>query len=483
MITLKNGTDIPLYIQIYQQIKEEILSGILPEGSKLPSTRFLSEMLSVGRNTVENAYLQLSSEGYVESKMGSGFIVQNIHGMISYYSDIDTCKETQKDVEDTGYSKNLIELRTEEGNCKKLYLYNFEYGHLSPEHFPLSLWKKVSNKALALLTAEDMTKYCDPKGEIELRNDLADYLRKSRGVSCSADQIILCSGFEYALSLLSQLIRDNFDEIALEEPGYTGAREIFNNNGLKVIPINVEKDGLNIKALEKASARIVYVTPSHQFPTGVVMPIQKRLLLLEWARNNNGIIIEDDYDSELRYNSRPIPSISSVAGNENVVYIGTMSKALSPSLRVNYMVLPQKLLMRYDENFKMYQSPVSLIQQRIIQQFICGGYWESHLRKIGVISKRKHDVLIQTIQEVLDDRVIIHGRNAGLHILLESTRGLSEKEMINKAKEQGVLVYPVSGFWLHSGNYSDNMVLLGFGNITQTEIVPGIRQLGKAWKS
>jgi GntR family transcriptional regulator/MocR family aminotransferase len=160
-----------------------------------------------------------------------------------------------------------------------------------------------------------------------------------------------------------------------------------------------------------------------------------------------------------------------------------MSKALSPSLRVNYMVLPQKLLMRYDENFKMYQSPVSLIQQRIIQQFICGGYWESHLRKIGVISKRKHDVLIQTIQEVLDDRVIIHGRNAGLHILLESTRGLSEKEMINKAKEQGVLVYPVSGFWLHSGNYSDNMVLLGFGNITQTEIVPGIRQLGKAWKS
>lgn len=468
MITLNNSTNTPLYRQIYEQLKEEIITGVLPEGSRLPSTRHLAETLAVGRNTVENAYLQLSSEGYVESRIGSGFVVQDIQAMMHLVNE-----ENHDNVPETSKSND--------NNMLNIYQYNFEYGHLSSQDFPLNIWRKVSNKALASLTAEDMTMYCDQKGELGLRNALSDYLKRYRGVSCSAEQIILCSGFDYALSLLCQIFQHNFHQIALEDPGYSGARELFRNHGFEVISVGVEKDGLNVKDLEASSAKIVYVTPSHQFPTGAVMPIQKRLRLLDWAKREGGVIIEDDYDSELRYNSKPIPSISSIAGNENVIYIGTLSKALSPSLRVSYMVLPQKWMTHYDEGFKMYQSPVSLIQQRIIQQFIHSGHWESHLRKICVANKRKHDLLIRTIQELMSDKVIIHGKNTGLHILLESTQNLTEREMIKTAKECGVLVYPVSVFWSDVKRYPNNMVLLGFGNVSEVEIVGGISHLAMAW--
>lgn len=469
MINLDSNADSPLYMQIYDQLKQEIINGILPEGSRLPSTRHLAQTLAVGRNTVEYAYLQLSSEGYVTSRVGSGFIVQNLSGL-TYLTNEDNCNEPVKS------SKP-------ESNSSNIFTHNFQYGNLSTQDFPLNIWRKISSKALAALTAEDLTAYCDKKGELELRYHLSDYLLKSRGVSCSVEQIILCAGLEYALSLLCQLLRDKTTQIALEEPGYTGARNIFTNNGFQVLPIQIEKDGLNTDELENSSAKVVYVTPSHQFPTGIVTSIQKRLLLLDWAKRNNGLIIEDDYDSELRYNSRPIPSIISIAGNENVVYIGTFSKALSPSLRVSYMVLPQKLLDLHHKEFKMYQTPVSLLEQRIIQELICSGYWENHLRKTSVVYKKKHDLLIRSISETMSNIVKIHGKNAGLHILLESSQGLTEREMVERAKEYGVLVHPVSTYWLNPDNYSNNMVLLGFGNLSETDIIQGIKKLAQAWRA
>ena len=467
MIILHSDTNIPLYLQIYEQLKEKIISGEITEGSKLPSTRTLSTTLNVSRNTVESAYLQLSSEGYVESKAGSGFIVLKFDNTI-------ISKLKRKDIKE---DKNILPTI----NSNNTYKYNFRYGNLSAPDFPLRIWQKISNKCLASLTAENMTSYSTSKGELELRIEIMKYLNRSRGVSCDPEQIIISTGFEYCLSLLCQLFRQDFDKVAIEDPGYIGAREIFNNNGYNVIPISLEKDGINITELENSNARIVYVTPSHQFPTGLVMPIQKRLELLDWVIRKNGIIIEDDYDSELRYNSRPIPSIQSIASKENVVYIGTFSKALSPSLRVNYMVLPQMWLERYSKLFSRYQVAVPLIQQRIIQQFMHLGHWDSHLRKICLVNKRKHDILINAIQEIMGDKVIIHGKNAGLHILLELKNGLCEEEIINKAKSHDAAVYPVSIFWMRQEKYSNNMVLLGFGGMSESEIVEGIRMLNNAW--
>ena len=326
-----------------------------------------------------------------------------------------------------------------------------------------------------------MTSYSDSKGELNLRIEIMKHISKSRGFSCNPNQIIITSGLEYCLSLLCQLFREDFDQVALEDPGHIGARDIFINNGYKITPISLEKDGMDLNQLENSSTKIVYITPSHQFPMGYVMPIQKRLKLLDWAMRKNGIIIEDDYDSELRYNSRPIPSIRSISSKENVVYIGTFSKALSPSLRINYMILPQEWLDKYEKLFSRYQSSVPLIQQRIIQQFMFLGHFDSHLRKICLANKRKHDILISTINEVMGDKVIIHGKNAGLHILLELNNGLDENELIIKAKNCGVLVYSVSMFWTRLENYSNNMVMLGFGGMTENEISEGIKLLNDVW--
>jgi GntR family transcriptional regulator / MocR family aminotransferase len=472
VIVLNNDSGVPLYLQIYEQLKEMIISGQISEGSKLYSTRTLSTTLNVSRNTVESAYLQLSSEGYVTSKAGSGFIVEKLDSMLI------TKLKRENSANIDKYKTTLPDM-----NSANNYKYDFRYGKLSASDFPLRLWRRISNKCLTSIDAEMMTSYTNSKGEEELRIEIMKYLNKSRGVSCTPEQIIITSGFEQCLSLLCQMFRSSFSKIAIEDPGYIGARNIFNNNGYDVVPISLEKDGINLNELESSSAKVVYVTPSHQLPTGLVMPIQKRLQLLDWARRENGIIIEDDYDSELRYNSKPIPSIQGIDSKDYVIYIGTFSKSLSPSLRLNYMVLPPSMLEIYDKIFSTYQTSVPIVEQKIIQQFMHLGHWDSHLRKISLLNKRRHDRLIHSIQEFMGDNVIIHGKNAGLHILLELNNGLSEEEIIEKAKAYCVLVYPVSIFWLRQDKYPNNMVFLGFGGMTESEITEGINTLSKAWFS
>lgn len=480
MIILDNDSKDPLYLQIYKQLKRKIVYEELLEGNKLPSTRRLSIELNVSRNTVESAYMQLSSEGYVTSKVGSGFVVEKLdNSIISKLNteDVISVKNIVSEISNTTIDNNNPFTH----NDGYSYKYNFEYGKLSAQDFPLRLWKRISNKCLSTISAEDMVSYSTAKGELELQIEIMNHLRKSRGVSCNPEQIIISSGMEYCLSLLCQLFRGDFNKIALEDPGYFGAKDIFINNGYEVIPIPLEEDGLNLHELENSLTKIVYVTPSHQFPTGVVMPIAKRLKLLDWAKKNNGIIIEDDYDSELRYNSKPIPSIQSIDSNGSVVYIGTFSKAFSPSLRLNYMVLPEVCLKEYHKRFSMYQVPVPLLQQKMVQQFVHFGHFDRHLRKILLINKRKHDILIHAIQELLGNNVIVHAKNAGVHILLEFNNELTEKELINKAKNHGVKVYPVSAFWIREDKYPNNMILLGFGGMSESDIVEGIKILKEAW--
>jgi GntR family transcriptional regulator/MocR family aminotransferase len=470
MIVLQENSNDSLYFQIYKQIKEKIFLGQIIEGSKLPSTRILAKTLQVSRNTVENAYLQLCSEGYVVSKACSGFIVEKLDSVLS----------TQLKREDAINNEDNLKTAHSE-NSNAIYKYNFQYGRLQAQDFPLRIWRKISNKCLSSLSVENMTSYNERKGELELRIEIMKYLNNSRGVSCNVEQIIICSGIQVCLSLLCQLFKKHSTQIAFEDPGYPGARDVFINNEYNVIPIALEEDGINLEQLENSSAKIVYITPSHQFPTGSVMPIQKRLKLLDWAIRKDGIILEDDYDSELRYSSRPLPSIQSIDSSGHVVYIGTFSKALAPGLRLSYMVLPESWLERYHNIFKKYNSSVPWLQQKILQQFMNLGYWDSHLRKICLSYKRKHNVLVRTIHELMKDKVMIRGKNAGLHILLEFNTGLYEKEIIEKAKNCGIIVYPVSPYWMNLEQYSNNMILLGFSGMSENEIVEGITLLNHAW--
>jgi len=467
LIMINSSEDRPYYWQIYRQIRENITSGKLSEGSRLHSTRTLARDLKIARNTVERAYLQLWSEGYiVASRSRSRFVVQAL-------DNVQYAGETVRKVMQHTASREI---------CPAVK-YDFQYGKLMASDFPLSLWRRISNRCLAPSFADKMVHYNEHQGDPDLQMAIREYLYKSRNVICQPDQIIVTSGIHACLGLLSQLFREHSTSIAVEDPGYDGAKNVFRNNGYRVFPVGLRDAGIDRDELEKSRAKIVYVTPSHQFPTGSTMPIQKRLDLLDWAVKNKGIIIEDDYDSELRYNSRPIPSMQGINRNDRVVYTGTFSKVLSPALRLSFFVLPLPWLDVFHARFKNYHSTVPWLQQKILEQFMSLGHWDSHLRKICLSNKKKHDLLVRTIHDLMGDRVIIHGRNCGLHIMLELTNGLSEAALIKRAENRDVAVYPVSKYWMRPEQYSNNMVLLGFSGINEKDIVRGIRNLYHAWFS
>lgn len=466
MIILDNTAEHPLYIQIYKQIKKKIIEGDFTEGHRLPSTRELSKTLNVSRNTVDAAYLQLSSEGYIRSKRGSGFTVEKIDNHL--FSNLVTSPQKKDSFQHKDLEKEI-----------ESYEYDFQYGKLSVADFPVRLWRKLINQSFHKDTA-DLTAYSERKGNLDLRIEIMKYLNQYRGVNCNPEQIILCAGTQFCLGLLCQLFRNDFTHMAMEDPGYDGARDVFLNFGYQIEPIGLDSDGLCIQELENSKAKLLYMTPSHQFPMGYVTPIQKRLELLDWAVKNQGFIIEDDYDSELRYSGRPIPSLQCIDYNERVIYTGTFSKALSPALRVSYLVLPEPLLKLYDTAFKGYDTSVPWILQKTLEQFMNQGHWENHLKKICLSYKKKHDLLIKTIEQNMGDQVIIHGKNAGLHILLE-VEGYTEKELIDKAMEKKVKVYPVSPYWIRTDLYKNNFIQLGFSSLTEEDIVKGVAILSEAW--
>ena len=470
MIILKKKFKSPLYLQIYQQVKEKIISGQITEESRLPSIRALSESLDVSKNTVTYAYRQLCSEGYIINRTRSGFYAQKLDNHLFSLA-------VKKSKEPPSNTLEYGEPDSHPSICK----YDFQYGKLNPRDFPINLWRKLSNQLLSAPNLGKMVSYPDRRGEQGLRVEIMRYLHGSRGVICQPDQIVISPGTQLSLSLLSRFLKQTSSSIAMEDPGYDGARVVFKNNGLDIIPIGLENGGLKLDELELCTAKAIYTTPSRQFPTGEVMPIQKRIKLLEWARKNNTVIIEDDYDSELRYSGRPIPSIQSIDTQGQVIYLGTFSKSLSPALRMSYMVIPEPMLKGYQDIFERYNNFVPWLEQKIVEKFISGGHWERHLRKARQANKKRHDILTHTIKKTMGNKVMVHGINAGLHVILEFKDKVSEKKLIQRAKKHGVAVYPVSQCWIRRDLYKKEMILLGYSGMDETDIINGIQILNKAW--
>lgn len=467
MLHIDRNSRQPIYQQLYEQIKQDILTKNLPVGMKITSTRALAEELQIGRNTVENAYAQLVLEGYLTNIPSSGYVVNNLQ--------FDLNQRTTEMI-----LKNKV---TAVGsNCgSESIKYNFQYGNLNSANFPHKLWRAYLTDILTGFEEQEVHSYGDVEGDLELRTQLKEYLYHSRGVNCQAEQIIICSGTQSALEIMIKIFPYAKKQVAMEEPCYNGASIIFRSNGFEIQPISVYEDGIGIHELSSSSAKMVHITPSHQFPMGVVMPIHKRIQLLSWARACDSIIIEDDYDSEFRYNGRPIPSLQSIDEYERVVYIGTFSKSLSPGLRMAYIILPKWLLPKYKERFTGHQCTVPLIEQKIMARFIADGHWEKHVRKICLAHRKKHDTLIHAIKNNIGDKVQIHGHQAGLHILLEFLDGQQEEDLIHKALECKVKVYPVSPFWLNEHNYKNNALILGYGMISEEDISKAIEILSQAW--
>jgi len=458
MFNLNSKDATPLYQQLFLQIRGQITSGELPAHFKLPSIRDMALELATSRNTVEAAFQELCAEGYIYSKSRSGYFVSYIdQELASSFRVI----HPQQDLH-----PKIVER----------YRHDFHPARLDPEIFPASLWRKCLIDCLQS-NAEDFSQYSEPQGEWGLRCNLQFYLERSRGVHCSPDQIVICSGLQQSLEIVAQLIRGRHKSVAIENPGYHLPRDVFRNNGFNITPIAVGTDGLNLNTLRSTSSTVTYVTPSHQMPLGYVMPVANRLELISWSKMGERLIIEDDYDSELRYIGRPISSLQGLYSDGNIIYQGTFSKVFSPALRLSYMVLPHSLLNDYNRLFQHHFCQVPLLIQRAMINFMERGHWEQHIRRSRNFYKKKHEVMLKAIEQYFGRRVKVIGQGAGLHIVLELNESLNDElAFIERAKQKGVRLLPFSDFY-DSGEPEANKLLLGFGGMKIKGIQKGIETL------
>ena len=428
-ISLDPHRKTPLYEQIYGFIREEIRGGRIRAGERLPSARALSGYLSVSRSTVDLAYEQLVSEGYLESVPCKGYFVCEIEGLYR----LDEKKE-----------------ETKEDDAAEQTPFRYDFA----------------------------------KGEHGLREAIRDYLHHARGVNCRTEQIIVGAGNDYLLMLLS-VILGRGHKVAMENPTYISAYRCFAKLGYAMCTISMDEAGMRPAELEKSGADLAYIMPSHQFPMGMVMPMKRRMQLLAWASRESGrYLIEDDYDSEFRYKGRPIPALQGNDTEGKVIYLGTFSRAIAPSIRISYMVLPKTLLPAYEENGRCFSATVLKTDQKILEEFMRSGAFERHLNRMRAQYKGKHDLLIRLLKE-FGREYTVSGENAGVHVLVHLPRGLSEAEAVQRAKEDGVRVYGLERYCI--GAVADpaqgGTVLLGYAGLSEEEIAEAAAILKKCWNA
>lgn len=455
---LNTKSKIALYVQLYEYIKKEIKDGTIPAFTKLPAKRKLASYLQVSKNTVEAAYEQLLAEGYIESASRKGYFVCKIEQMIYV----------------EGSEAKVEEVSFREEN----YTFDFTQTGVDTHTFPFTMYRKLINDVWQPHNNE-LLFLGHPQGEWSLREEIANYLYESRGVRCSASQIVLGAGTQILVKLLFQLLRGS--NYAVENPGYHRKMVVFEQGEKKVQMLSLDRDGICMTDLENSDANVVFVTPSHQFPYGMIMPITRRTQLLQWAKKEEDrYIIEDDYDSEFRYSGKPIPALQGLDTDGKVIYMGTLSKALLPSLRMSYIVLPKNVIEKYQKEYLFYTQSVSRMDQEVIRRFLNEGYWEKHIHKMRVVYRKKRDRLVFEIEKYFSNRVEVIGEDSGLHILLQVHNGMREEELIKEAEKYSIKIYPVSTYY-KDGTAPENVVLLGFAILSEDEIAKAIQLLHKAW--
>ncbi|MBU5612844.1 MocR-like pyridoxine biosynthesis transcription factor PdxR [Geomonas azotofigens] len=461
MFILNANDKAPLYRQLYNQIREQVLSGKLPAHAKLPSVRDLATELETSRNTVEGAYQELFAEGYIYSRQRSGYFVSAIDQPVAPVSRLTAARKPHRP-----------------SASEPIFRFDFHPARLDPAGFPLAQWRSCLLETLRESPAE-LSHYGGFQGDGELRCNIQRYLERSRGVMCDPERIFVCAGLQQSLDLVAHLLREGHSTLAVENPGYHLSRAVFQNNGFEVVPVEVGPGGMDLEALRASRSGIAYVTPSHQMPLGQVMPIANRLNLIEWAQSGGNVIIEDDYDSELRYHGKPIPSLQGLRPDADIIYLGTFSKVFSPALRLSYMVLPNSLLAGFHALYRDYFPTVSLLEQKAMARFMAEGHWDRHIRRMRIVYQKKHDTMLKAIEQHFGARATVIGAGAGLHMVLElreSSRG--ESAIISEAAACGTYLFPFSATCA-GGAPDTTRLMLGFGGMTAADIGEGIRLLAE----
>lgn len=462
-IRLRTDSDKCLYQQIYEHIRQEIREGKLLAGERLPSTRSLAEYLQVARSTVDYAYDQLLSEGYIEAKPYKGYFVCRLEGIFT----MEQQEMTEPEVVRPDSQEDGTQVQVD-----------FSPYGIDMTGFPFGVWKRITKNILNDSNSE-LFAQGEPQGDYDLRMTISRYLHSSRGVNCRPEQIIVGAGNDYLLLLLEKILGRHVG-IAMENPTYKRAYRIFQSFAYRIYTVDMDDKGMRADRLSGLPVRAAYVMPSHQYPTGAVMTIGRRAELLRWAEKEpDRYLIEDDYDSEFRYRGKLIPSLQSSDKRGKVIYIGTFSKAIAPAIRVSYMVLPESLLEVYRRDCSFYSCTVSRIDQRILNEFIRDGYFERHLNKMRMHYRAKHDLLLAEL-EPFKKAFTISGEDAGLHLLLTARGAVTEAQLLSAATEAGVKVYGMSENMVET-DAPKATILLGFGSVSEPEMKEGLHRLQKAW--
>ncbi|MFC5403437.1 PLP-dependent aminotransferase family protein [Cohnella soli] len=472
-LSLAFQSDKPLYQQLYLHVRTLIQDGIVQDGVKLPSIRSLRQQINVSKTTIETAYQMLVEEGYARSKERSGIIVINPDIRTRPASSGAPPKQAAR-----------LALLPEAPNPRPASgMIDFSLLNIDPQSFPLRLWKSTMAEALSANNSSLHEYHSDPFGEWTLRESLAAFLRHSRGVVCTPDQMIIGSGFGYSVQVLSRLF-GNGATIGIEDPGIAQVRPIFTQNDFHIAPYTVSEQGLayNLPSPDglHRPAPLLYATPSHR-SDGASMPYAERLRLLQWAYDHEGFIIEDDYDGELRLSGKPVPSLQGLDKKGAVIYIGTFSKVFTPALRLNYMILPPNLLERLRAFARTLSSP-SRMDQWAMQLFIARGHWYRHLRRLRRLYRDKHEQLVRLIRSELPAAVRITSSGSGLHLALTIATDASAESLIQSAREVGVLVYGNQNT-TQRANQDEAEIYLGYGGLNGEEMEQGIRLLRQAWQA
>ena len=480
-----NNSGLPAYRWLYSSLRDEILHGRLRPGARLPSTRALAIQYGLARGTIVNAFEQLKSEGYIEGSVGSGTQVNKVlperllqisPGPPASEPATNPALHRKRQLAISDYGRRAKLFGGYENRPTRAFRANLPALDL----FPVARWTKITLHCLRRLSRRQLMG-CDPLGYIPLRQAVAEYLIRSRGVRCMPEQVAIVSGVQEALDLTARLFLNPGDRVCVEDPGYPGAVMAFQAFRARIVAAGVDDEGIEVRRLPSQGVRLIYTTPGHQFPLGTTMSLARRLQLLEWARKSGVVIFEDDYDSEYRYSGRPIPALQGLDDGGLVLYAGSFSKVLFPALRLGYLVIPVDLLHHFEAILSLTSRHATLLEQLVLTDFIIEGHFGRHLRRMREIYAERLSVLLEEARLRLVGLLEISEVEAGLQTIGWLGGGIDTESATAAAAKRSVDVTPVDRY--SQGRVATQGLQLGFAAVDVKEIRRGVRELAIALDS
>ena len=452
----------PIYKELYQNIRRDILNGTIKSGEKLPSKRTLAQNLGISTITVENAYDQLISEGYLYSELKKGYFVSDIKNLSKPHP--------------SSIQKARLDIKV---NRKPSYYFDFASNNVETKNFPFSIWAKLSREVLSEM--QDQVLQVSPSSGIEvLRNAIAKHLYSFRGMAVDPNQIIIGAGTENLYEILIKLFGTD-KTFCIENPGYTKIRKVYEINKVECVFANLDENGINIQELRNSKAQIAHISPNHHFPTGITMPASRRYEILSWANEKKDrYIIEDDYDSEFRQNGNPIPTLQSIDAFEKVIYMNTFSKSLASTIRISYMVLPEHLANLYYQTLDFYSCPVPTFEQYTLAKFIDEGYFEKHINRMRLYYRRKRLTVLNILHKNLsDNECSILESDSGLHLILKLKTSVTDNELKKSLLEKGININMLSEYYDSEKENLQHMYILNYSNINLEKFEEAVKVIKK----